>query len=53
MTALPKKQKYTIKEYIELLKNSDERFEYFEGEIVSMAAGRISHGAIAMNLGVA
>lgn len=51
MTALPKKQKYTIKEYIELLKNSDERFEYFDGEIVSMAAGKISHGAIAMNLG--
>lgn len=50
MTALPKKQKYTIKEYIELLKNSDERFEYFDGEIVSMAAGKISHGAIAANI---
>lgn len=51
MTASPRKQKYTIKEYIELLKNSDERFEYFDGEIISMAAGKISHGAIAMNLG--
>jgi Uma2 family endonuclease len=49
MTALPNK-KYSIEEYIELLKNSDERFEYFDGEIVSMAAGKISHGGIAANL---
>lgn len=45
------KKKYTVEEYIELLKNSDERFEYFDGEIVSMAAGKISHGGIAMNVG--
>lgn len=44
------KKKYTVEEYIELLKNSDERFEYFDGEIVSMAAGKISHGGIAANL---
>jgi Uma2 family endonuclease len=44
------KKKYTVEEYIELLKNSDERFEYFDGEIVSMAAGKISHGGIASNL---
>jgi Uma2 family endonuclease len=49
MSALPKR-KYTVEEYIELLKNSDERFEYFDGEIVSMAAGKISHGRIAANL---
>mgnify|MGYP001771088511 CR=1 FL=1 len=49
MSALPKK-KYTVEEYIELLKNSDERFEYFDGEIVSMAAGKIAHGRIAANL---
>lgn len=49
MISLPKKR-YTIEEYIELLKNSDERFEYFDGEIVSMAAGKISHGGIAANL---
>lgn len=52
MTAQPNlKRKYTVEEYIELLKNSDERFEYFDGEIVSMAAGKIAHGGIAMNLG--
>lgn len=39
MTAQPDlKRKYTVEEYIELLKNSEERFEYFDGEIFSMAA---------------
>ncbi len=42
------RQKYTIDEYIELLKNSEERFEYFDGEVFSMAAGKISHGGIAV-----
>jgi Uma2 family endonuclease len=50
MSALPK-QKYTVEEYIELLKSGDERFEYFDGEIFSMAAGKIAHGGIAMNVG--
>lgn len=49
MIPAPKK-KYTVEEYIELLKNSDERFEYFDGEIVSMAAGKISHGGIVANI---
>ncbi|MGH9769598.1 MAG: Uma2 family endonuclease [Blastocatellia bacterium] len=49
MSAVPKTY-YTIEEYIELLKNSDERFEYFDGEIVSMAGGKIAHGDIASNL---
>lgn len=44
------KRKYTVEEYIELLKNSEERFEYFDGEIVAMAAGKISHGGIAANI---
>ena len=44
------RRKYTIDEYIELLKNSEERFEYFDGEVFSMAAGKISHGGIAANL---
>ena len=51
MSALPKQDcKYTVEEYIELLKNSDERFEYFDGEIMSMAGGSISHGDISINL---
>jgi Uma2 family endonuclease len=50
MSALSKR-KYTIEEYTELLHNSDERFEYFDGEIVSMAGGKLAHGRIAKNLG--
>ncbi len=51
MSAQPKLQhKYTIEEYCELLLNSDERFEYFDGEIVSMAGGKIAHGRIAIDI---
>lgn len=51
MTAQPDlKRKYTIEEYIELYKNSEERFEYFDGEIFSMASGKIAHGGIAANI---
>ncbi len=49
MTALPKR-KYTIEEYVELLKTSEERFEYFDGELFSMAGGKIAHGEIASNV---
>jgi Uma2 family endonuclease len=49
MSALPKR-KYTIEEYIELLKTSEERFEYFDGELFSMAGGKIAHGRISGNV---
>ena len=49
MSALPK-HKYTIEEYVELLKTSEERFEYFDGEIFSMAGGKFAHGAISANV---
>ena len=44
------KRKYTVEEYCELLLNSDERFEYFDGEIVSMAGGKVAHGRIAVDI---
>ncbi|NOT61073.1 MAG: Uma2 family endonuclease [Acidobacteria bacterium] len=44
------KRKYTMDEYIELLKNSEERFEYFDGEVFSMAVGKPSHSIIAANV---
>jgi Uma2 family endonuclease len=51
MTARPDlTRKYTVEEYIELLKNSDERFEYFDGAIFSMTAGKIAHSGIASNI---
>lgn len=49
MTALPKR-KYTMDEYIELDKHSEERYEYFDGEIVSMSGGSIEHSTIAVNI---
>ncbi len=49
MTAAPNR-KHTVEEYIELLKNSDERFEYFDGNIVSMAGGKAEHSDIASNV---
>lgn len=49
MMALPK-QKYTIEEYVELDKNSEERFEYFDGEVFSMAGGSPDHVRISRNI---
>lgn len=49
MTAIPV-HKLTIEEYVELDKNSEERYEYFEGEIFAMAGGSPEHGRIAGNV---
>jgi Uma2 family endonuclease len=49
MTALPK-QRYTLEEYIELEKSSEERYEYFDGEVFAMAGGSINHGRIMRNI---
>ncbi len=49
MTALPKKT-YSLEEYFELEKETNERFEYFDGEIFSMSGVSESHDAIEVNL---
>ncbi|MEK7723344.1 MAG: Uma2 family endonuclease [Acidobacteriota bacterium] len=49
MTALPK-EKYTLEEYFQLEKESNERFEYFDGEIYSMAGVNQEHDQIEWNL---
>jgi len=49
MTAVPK-QRYTIEEYIELDKNSEERFEYFDGEVFAMAGASPNHVRISRNV---
>ncbi len=49
MTAVPKK-KYTLEEYLELDKNSEERYEYFDGEVLAMAGGSPSHARISGNV---
>ena len=54
MSALPKKL-YTLEGYLELDKNSEERYEFFEGavfgagEAFAMAGGSLNHGRIIAN----
>lgn len=49
MTALPK-EKYTLEEYLELDANSEERLEYWDGEIFSMSGVSSQHDQIETNL---
>lgn len=45
------KYHYSIEEYLEIEKNSVEKYEYHEGEIFAMAGGTITHGLLSNNLG--
>jgi Uma2 family endonuclease len=49
MVAVPK-ERFTLEEYIEFDKNSEERWEYFDGVIVSMSGGTLAHNQISVNL---
>jgi Uma2 family endonuclease len=49
MSALPKRR-YSLEEYLELDKNSEERYEYFDGEVVAMAGAKLSHNRVARNM---
>ncbi|HEX5081660.1 MAG TPA: Uma2 family endonuclease [Blastocatellia bacterium] len=49
MSAQPKRR-YTLEEYLELDKNSDERLEYWDGEIFSMAGVNDEHDRIESNI---
>ena len=48
MVAVPT-ERLTIEEYIEFDKNSEERWEYFDGVVVSMSGGTLAHNRIATN----
>ena len=48
--ALSVKKYYTYDEYIEILRQSDIRYEYFDGEILAMAGGSLNHSDITYNL---
>ena len=51
MSAVPApKLKYTLEEYLELDKNSEERYEYFDGEVFAMAGGSPSHARAGGNV---
>jgi Uma2 family endonuclease len=49
MVAVPK-ERLTIEEYIEFDKSSEERWEYFDGVVVSMSGGSLAHNQISVNL---
>ena len=49
MVAIPK-ERFTLEEYIEFDKNSEERWEYFDGVVVSMSGGTLAHNQISANL---
>jgi Uma2 family endonuclease len=49
MSALPK-PKMSIEEYIEFDKLSEERFEYFDGELFAMAGGSPNHTRVSGNV---
>lgn len=49
MSALPI-HKLTIEEYIEFDKNSEGRYEYFDGEVFAMAGGSPAHARIGLNI---
>ena len=49
MSALPK-PKYTIEEYVKLEKSSEERYEYFDGEVFAIAGGSLEHLRISKNV---
>lgn len=54
MTALLKKDaEYTLEEYIELEKSSEEKFEYYDGAVWSMAGASAKHEEISVNLSTA
>lgn len=50
MTALPK-QKYSLEEYFEIERTSEEKYEYFDGNIWSMAGASPEHERIVINAG--
>jgi Uma2 family endonuclease len=46
------KTRYTIEEYLALDRESEERYEYLDGDIYAMAGESPEHGAICMNLSI-
>lgn len=49
MTALPQRR-YTMEEYLELDRNSEERYEYYDGVVFAMTGGSPGHARIGGNV---
>lgn len=46
------KQIYSLEEYIELEKSTNEKFEFFDGNVWSMSGASFSHNVIVQNLNI-
>lgn len=49
MSAIPK-ERLSLEEYIEFDKHSEERWEYFDGSVISMSGGSLAHNRISANI---
>jgi len=49
MTALPKKV-YSLEEYLDLERNSEEKFEFWDGNVWSMSGARYAHNVVTQNM---
>ncbi|MEQ1604072.1 MAG: Uma2 family endonuclease [Pyrinomonadaceae bacterium] len=50
MTALKEKKIYSLEEYFELEKSTNEKFEFWDGNVWSMSGARAPHNRIVRNL---
>lgn len=51
MSAFQPKHVYSLEEYLELEKNSEEKLEFWDGNVWSMSGASFAHNLIARNLG--
>jgi Uma2 family endonuclease len=50
MGAIQPKQIYTLEDYLELEKSTNEKFEFFDGEVWSMSGASFNHNMVVRNL---
>jgi Uma2 family endonuclease len=50
LAANPEKRRYSFEQYMTLLQNNDQRFEYDHGDIFALAGSSANHAAISANM---
>ncbi|MFZ1701553.1 MAG: Uma2 family endonuclease [Pyrinomonadaceae bacterium] len=50
--AFQPKQVYSLEEYLELERSTDEKFEFWDGDVWSMSGAKYAHNQIVMNLSI-
>jgi len=53
MAMQPGQQQMTLEQYLLLIRNSERRYEYYDGEVRLMAGGTSNHATIALNCAIA